>query len=78
MSTAHPIRSVPAGHPPLLLQAKMYEAYFATLEAQARRFETVASKLKDENSQAILDIVAGFRQEAHALREQIERFAEWG
>jgi hypothetical protein len=38
-----------AGDPTITPLAKMYEAYFATLEKQAVPFETVASKLEDTN-----------------------------
>lgn len=66
-----------AGDPPILPLAKMYEAYFTTLERQAVRFETVASKLEDEEKRAILDIVTGLRKEVQTLREQVRLFAEW-
>ena len=76
MSTARTIRSMTAGDPILPL-AKMYEAYFTTLESQAVRFEIVASKLEDEDKRAISDFVAGLRKEVRALREQVRLFAEW-
>ena len=49
----------------------MYEAYFATLEKQAVRFETVASKVEDEDKRILLDCVAGLRKEVQTLREQV-------
>ena len=58
--------------------AEMCEAYFTTLERRAVQFEKVASKLEDEDKRAILDIVAGLRQEVQALREQVDLCAEWG
>ena len=58
--------------------AEMYEAYFTTLEKHAVRLENIAAKLKDEDKQAILDIVADLRKELQALREQVDLCAEWG
>ena len=57
--------------------AEMYEAYFATLEKQAVRFENVASNLEAEDKGAILEIVAGLRKEVQALQEQVDLCAEW-
>ena len=56
----------------------MCEAYFITIEEQVIRFETVASKLEDEDKAAILDIATGLRKEVQALHEQIDLSAEWG
>ena len=78
MSTARTIRSTIVGDPPMSQLARMYEAYFVTLERQAVRFETLASKLDGEHKQAILYFVAGLRKELQTLREQVNLFAEWG
>ncbi len=77
LSTAPTVRPLTAGDPPISPLAKMYEAYFATLEKQAVRFETVASKLEDEDKRTLLDCVAGLRKEVQTLREQVRLYAEW-
>ena len=58
--------------------ARMYNAYFAALEKQVVQFETVASKLRDDDKHAVLDIVDGLRREIMRLREQIDLFSKWG
>ena len=71
MSTAHTLCPLTAGDPPMSQRARMHEAYFVTLERQAMRFETVASKLEDDDKRAILDIVAGLRKEVQTLRNRL-------
>jgi hypothetical protein len=76
MSTAPTIRRITHDDPRTSQLARMYEAYFTTLERQAVRFENVAAKLEDGLKRTVLDFVAGLRKEVQTLREQIDLFAD--
>jgi hypothetical protein len=72
MFTAPPFHNLVAETLQTAQLAEIYDTHLLSLEREAVRFENVASRLEEEDRQAVLVFVVGLRQEIQTLHRQIE------
>jgi hypothetical protein len=72
MFTAPPFHNLVAVTLQMAQLADICDTHLISLEREAVRFENVASRLEEEDRQAVLVFVAGLGQEIQALHRQIE------